>query len=74
MMKESVDKECATSACTPLVTRRVKRQPYLFSYLLMCFTFRGLKESTPTFEMGVRPLGGHRVGSGFTFRLLQDEH
>lgn len=38
------------------------------------FYFQRSKGIYSTFEMGVRPLGGHRVGSGFTFRLLQDEH
>ena len=80
VMKESVDKKWATSRCTPLVTRQVKRQPYLFSCFLRCFTFRGPKKSTPTFENAGatcrRSAGSPAIkgGSGFTLLLLQYEH
>ena len=80
VMKESVDKKWATSRCTPLVTRQVKRQPYLFSCLLRCFTFRGPKKCTPTFENAGatcrRSAGSSAIkgGCGFTLLLLQYEH
>ena len=80
IMKESVDKEWATSRCTSLVTRQVKRQPYLFSCFLRCFTFRGPKKSTPTFENAGetcrRSAGSPAIkgGSGFALLRLQYEH
>ena len=79
IMKESVDKEWATSRCTLLVTRQVKRQPYIFSCFLRCFTFRGPKKSPPTFENAgatCRGLAGSpaiKGGSGFTLLLLRYE-
>lgn len=50
--KGIVAKEWVTSRCTTLVTMQMKRQPYLFSCFLGCFTFRGPKKSTPTFGNG----------------------
>ena len=79
-MKKSVDKEWATLRCTPLVTRQVKRQPYLFSCFLRCFTLRGSKKCTPTFENAGatcrRSAGSPAIkgGSGVTLLLLQYEH
>ena len=47
-MKESVSSECAISMWTALIVRHVKIQPYLFTWLLPCFSRNGPKQSIPT--------------------------
>ena len=70
MMKESVDKEWATSKCTPLVTRQVKRQPYLFSCFLRCLTFSGPKKSTQLLKMLVQLVHDQGAGQPSQERLV----
>ena len=50
LMNESVSNDQATSRCTALVTKHVKRHPLHFSCLHKCLIMSGPKKSTPTFE------------------------